>query len=184
MISFILLTFSDLVFHTCLFSRPSQFFSLLYTLLTPILAQVTYFSHMDKYYSILPSLPASAHTRPQHSASTRLPECPSDCKLEHGTSLAKTLPQHSSLLDFDAPGDLALAPLSNLMSFLPPLTHPVSATLSFFSFHDCAKPVFTSGPHTVLLTRIACLPPAIHKPGSFHSSDVNSLQGNFCSSSC
>lgn len=113
--------------------------------------QITMFSQMGKCNSLLTRLPASSHTLPSfHTAAS----VPSDCKLEYIPPLAKTVPWHPSFLHFDVhtpPQDLAPAHLSNLTSFLPPPTHPVSATSAFFPFHDCAKPLSTSGPELFLV---------------------------------
>lgn len=142
-ISFILFIFSYLIFHACLLSRPPQLFLLLYNLATLILGQVTKPPIFHTRTSTTASLLVFQLLLIPSPVSTQLPDCPSGDKLEHVTSLAKTLPWHPSLLDFDVHiprQNLALAPLSNFMSFLPPLTHPVSATSAFFPFHDYAKP--------------------------------------------
>lgn len=157
LISFILFIFSYLIFHICLLSRPPQLFLLLYNLPTPIRGQVTKPPIFHTRTSTTASLLVFQLLLIPSPVSTQLPDCPSGDKLEHVTSLAKTLPWYPSLLDFDVhipPQNLALAPVSNLMSFLPPLTHPVSATLAFFPFHDCAKTLSTSGP---LLLLFFCL---------------------------
>lgn len=157
LISFILFIFSYLIFHTCFLSRPPQLFLLLYNLPSPILGQVTKPPIFHTRTSTTASLLVFQFLLIPSPVSTQLQDCPSGDKLEHVTSLAKTLPWHPSLLDFDVhipPQNLSLAPLSNLMSFLLPLTHLVSATSAFFPFHDCAKPLSTSGP---LLLLFFCL---------------------------
>lgn len=136
-------------------SPPQAISALLISLqLTRSLAKVTKSPCFHRWANATVSLLVSQLLLIPSPASTQLPACPSDCKLEYIPPLAKTVPWHPSFLHFDVhtpPQDLAPAHLSNLTSFLPPPTHPVSATSAFFPLHDCAKPLSTPGPELFLV---------------------------------
>lgn len=142
------------------------------------------YSHMDEYICLFTSLPAPAHPRAPPTPPTHQGTPPSES--QNMPFLQLKPPTALVALGLAVPialQDLPLTCLCNVTSLLPPLAHPISATLA--AFHSTIVPnpfplqAFALAAHS--LSPVS-LPPALRKAGSFRSSNVNSL-ARTCSSS-